>query len=538
MSALKPTDPRQADREEAIELATPKPPPDVLGTAHPVAELFPLLPSTELDALAADIQANGLREPIWRHRDGRIIDGRNRWLACQMAGVECPCRVFMGDDAELLQFVLSMNLRRRHLDESQRAMVAAKVANLGEGRPKKTSRIQPVSQASAAALLRVGVSSVKAAKQVRTKGAPEVVKAVEEGRLAVSTAAGLAARPQGEQRAILAKVEQAPQVAGRKKLRPERRRPMPTQARKLTRGTGRAVAASDGEQHTGKTIEEEPTDAAAAGDLPPRAGHSPSEQAMRKGLEEFARAAHAATPAERARFWGDARPTFEALTSLFQAAASIDAPPAPVEAETKIPSEEPAAPAWPIEPELGTAELRNITPPAEAEDAETPVAGDGTAASVSDHDRHLSTGSGGQHLDGAGKAPCSTDAGQVARAAAGKACKRTLEEVLDEVDDRHLAEGRKRYGPTRDPSLPPPRAVLGIPDDALLTRPLIRAAFARREDAMWGDGINRPNDEFKPLEEARHWLLEEVDASEPEPRDDQVPAASSDPVKEPVGPAA
>jgi ParB-like chromosome segregation protein Spo0J len=325
MSELKPTDPREADLEEAIELAKPEPPPDVLGTAHPVAELFPLLPSAELDALAADIKANGLREPIWRHRDGRIIDGRNRWLACQMAGVECPCRVFMGDDAELLQFVLSMNLRRRHLDESQRAMVAAKVANLGEGRPKETSRIQPVSQASAAALLSVGVSSVKAAKQVRAKGAPEVVKAVEEGRLAVSTAAGLAARPQDKQREILAKVEQAQQVAGRKKLQPERRRPMPTQARKLARETKRAVAASDGERHTGETAEEEPTDAAAAGDLPPRAGRSPSMQAMFKTLEELARVVHAATPEERARFWGDARPTFEALTSLFQAASSLTA---------------------------------------------------------------------------------------------------------------------------------------------------------------------------------------------------------------------
>jgi hypothetical protein len=46
---------------------------------------------------------------------------------------------------------------------------------------------------------------------------------------------------------------------------------------------------------------------------------------MFKTLEELARVVHAATPEERARFWGDARPTFEALTSLFQAASSLTA---------------------------------------------------------------------------------------------------------------------------------------------------------------------------------------------------------------------
>src|SRR5437870_805848 len=40
---------------------------------HPVAELWPLLPEAELEALAEDIRENGLRPPIWRHRDGRII---------------------------------------------------------------------------------------------------------------------------------------------------------------------------------------------------------------------------------------------------------------------------------------------------------------------------------------------------------------------------------------------------------------------------------------------------------------------------------
>jgi hypothetical protein len=100
-----------------------------------------------------------------------------------------------------------------------------------------------------------------------------------------------------------------------------------------------------------------------------------------------------------------------------------------------------------------------------------------------------------------------TDAGKVALVADEKARKATLEELLDAQDERYLAQGRNRYGPARDPSRRPPRAVLGIPDDAPLTRQLIRDAFERRAREVWGDRDSTSNDEFEPLEEARYWLL-------------------------------
>ena len=77
--------------------------------------------------LAADIKANGLQEPITIFEDA-ILDGVNRHKAYLIAGVEPTFVPYRGDD--LWSFVLSANLHRRHLDASQRAMVATKLANI------------------------------------------------------------------------------------------------------------------------------------------------------------------------------------------------------------------------------------------------------------------------------------------------------------------------------------------------------------------------------------------------------------------------
>jgi hypothetical protein len=123
-----------------------------------------------------------------------------------------------------------MSLHQRHLDESQRAMVAAKIATLKLGANQHTATAA-ASQGQAAKLLNVSPDSIQRARKIREKGVPELVEAVKDGRLAVSAAATLAKLPEHEQRAILAQAEQAGGRTGRRKLQLGRQLPMPTRVK-------------------------------------------------------------------------------------------------------------------------------------------------------------------------------------------------------------------------------------------------------------------------------------------------------------------
>jgi ParB-like chromosome segregation protein Spo0J len=58
------------------------------SAVHPLADLFPMMEPDDLAALADDIKANGLQQPIVVDDAGVLIDGRNRLAACKRAGVE------------------------------------------------------------------------------------------------------------------------------------------------------------------------------------------------------------------------------------------------------------------------------------------------------------------------------------------------------------------------------------------------------------------------------------------------------------------
>jgi N6-adenosine-specific RNA methylase IME4/ParB-like chromosome segregation protein Spo0J len=166
---------------------------------HVLANVFPLLEGEAFDELVADIREHGLHEAIVVY-EGRILDGRNRYRACGAAGVEPTFTVYQGDDP--VAYVVSLNLRRRHLSESQRAMVAAKLATLRDGQRADLVKGVPIGRASA--LLKVSERSIARAREVMSCGAAELVQAVEHGRVSVSAAADIATQPIQQQRELVA----------------------------------------------------------------------------------------------------------------------------------------------------------------------------------------------------------------------------------------------------------------------------------------------------------------------------------------------
>jgi ParB-like chromosome segregation protein Spo0J len=166
--------------------------------AHRFASMFPALDDGAFRELVEDIRVNGLREPITRF-EGKILDGVNRYRACLETGIEPLLKDYEGTDP--LGFVISMNLRRRHLNETQRAMVAAKIATMSQGARTDLSPIDERSQEDAATLLNVSKRSVERAAKVLNRGALELVDKVQRGE--VSVAAAVADLPEAEQRAVV-----------------------------------------------------------------------------------------------------------------------------------------------------------------------------------------------------------------------------------------------------------------------------------------------------------------------------------------------
>jgi N6-adenosine-specific RNA methylase IME4 len=182
---------------------------------HSVANIFPMMSAEEFEALKVDIAANGLREPIWLHHD-QIIDGRNRYRACEAVGVQPEFRRW-GGQGDLASFVVSLNLKRRHLTSSQLAVVALDIekylaeeakANMraGGGDKRNGSGCQkvdtPIGRAAeqAAAIVGSNRQYISDAKKLE-KEAPELLSKVRAGEITIPEAKReISARHQGERR--------------------------------------------------------------------------------------------------------------------------------------------------------------------------------------------------------------------------------------------------------------------------------------------------------------------------------------------------
>jgi hypothetical protein len=189
---------------------------------HPAANMFPMMGALEFSELKADIESHGLREAIVLHED-RVLDGRNRLKACEELGIDPEFITLDAQDIghDPLAYVVSANLHRRHLTESQRAAIGRDLEKLfaveAKERKKRKSDSVPATlpeqkgEAREKAAAAVGVSPrlISSAKRVIDDGHPDVAQAVRDGRVTVTTAANLvrAIPSKGRQAAVVAKAQ-------------------------------------------------------------------------------------------------------------------------------------------------------------------------------------------------------------------------------------------------------------------------------------------------------------------------------------------
>jgi N6-adenosine-specific RNA methylase IME4 len=174
-----------------------------------------MLPDAELRALADDIKANGLNHPIVMF-GAHLLDGRNRWRACEIAGVEVKLRDWQGTPAEAVRFVRSENMKRRDLTQSQKAPIAIALdemeAEAAGARMLRGTRdpaaILQQGRAAAIAADEVGVSEryVYEAKAIK-KAAPELIEKVIAGTLSIPEAKALSESAPSRRAAVVQAVE-------------------------------------------------------------------------------------------------------------------------------------------------------------------------------------------------------------------------------------------------------------------------------------------------------------------------------------------
>jgi 16S rRNA G966 N2-methylase RsmD len=162
----------------------------VTWPVHPAADLFPLATEDELEALADDIRKRGLILPVslWDNpeQDTFLLDGRNRIAACELAGVEVRTRMYEGGDP--FGEVISLNVKHRHLSESQRGVIAAGlVTTEGRGRPSNSANLPNYLQSDVAPMFNVSERTVSSGVLVRRTG-PDLVEQVISGRLPLARA--------------------------------------------------------------------------------------------------------------------------------------------------------------------------------------------------------------------------------------------------------------------------------------------------------------------------------------------------------------
>ena len=170
-------------------------------TRHPLSEAFLDMEESCFEAMLADMKQHGYdpKQQVFLF-EGKVLDGWHRFRAAVMTNQVPTFDTYKGDDP--LGFVIRRNLTRRHLDASQRGLIAGRLATLSKGGDRRSRDFQRVNLPSEKLAKTLGISekTVDLGKKVTENGDPELQVAVEERVISVSDAAAVADKPKPVQR--------------------------------------------------------------------------------------------------------------------------------------------------------------------------------------------------------------------------------------------------------------------------------------------------------------------------------------------------
>lgn len=195
----------------------------------------------DLQTLSDSIYKLGLLQPIGVTSDKRLVFGHRRIKACELLDwEEIPCRIV--DIERIVDGEYAENEVRKDFTVSERLAIARAVEREIGNRQGQRTDVKPETlqdnspevevpagiQTREVAAKKAGFGSTftyEQAKKVEEKGAPELIAAVDSGRVAVSTAAAIAEAPKEEQHRIVSlPISEIPKAAREiKKVRAKKR---------------------------------------------------------------------------------------------------------------------------------------------------------------------------------------------------------------------------------------------------------------------------------------------------------------------------
>jgi hypothetical protein len=163
--------------------------------------MVPPMTAEEYAELKADIKAHGLIEPITLY-EGKILDGKHRYRACRELGLEIKTHTWRSTDELPLDYIISENIKRRHLTTGQKAALALELRptierELAEA-PAPRGGKSHTAPALELAARKVGIAPSSVHEYVTlTKEAPDLAKQVRLGHIGITSATveRLARRP-------------------------------------------------------------------------------------------------------------------------------------------------------------------------------------------------------------------------------------------------------------------------------------------------------------------------------------------------------